>query len=216
MIESTDILAYLDSDRPGGTSLLPTDLKKRRKIDEIIQHVHQPKLSTNLILMQARDEQELNGKKASLWKDFIANRQRRLVEYGTARPDIPLYSTRTRENGGLFRLYNSSEIGPDHEEFFRDSQQGYKDFAAGLDKLNDLFVLPYAAGDTVTAADLHVVPWLAHALWDAGGKWVNDFGPLEMLIQKSVPEFHFGEKTKTWWENITATEAFKKLYPTLH
>lgn len=191
-------------------------MKERRKIDEIIQHVHQQKLSTNLILLQARDEEELNDKRAGMFRDFIANRQRRLLKYGAERPDISAYRTRTAENGYLFDLYHSGKIDPACEKFFRDSHQGYKDFAAGLDKLNDLLVLPYAAGDTVTAADLHVVPWLAHALWGAGGNDINDFTPLEKLIQKSVPEFQFGEKTMTWWKNISATEAFKKLYPTLH
>lgn len=216
LIDSTEILAYLDSLRPEGPSLFPKDTKKRSKTEELIAHVHQPKLSTNLILLQARDAQELNAKRNSPSKNFIANRQRRLLKYIVAHPEIPLYTSRTHENGKLYQLYNDSEIGPEHEQFFRDSHQGYKDFAAGLNELDSMLVLPYAPGDNITAADLHIVPWLAHALWGAGGNAIYDFDPLEKLIQKSVPNFEFGEKTKTWWKNISTTDMFKKNYPSLH
>lgn len=216
LIESADILKHLDSNHPDGPSLFPTDPKQLSKVERLIAHVHQPKLSTNLILLQARDAEELEAKKASFWKDFVGNRQGKLVKYGATHPKIPLYQSRTPENGKLYNLYNTSEIGPDHEQFFIDSQQGYKDFAAGLRKLDAMIVLPYAAGDKVTAADMHIVPWLAHALWGAGGESVDEFEPLEELIKKSVPDFEFGDKIRTWWANISATETFKKNYPNLH
>jgi hypothetical protein len=185
-------------------------------VEELIAHVHQPRLSTNLILLQARDAQELDAKKASFSKDFIGNRQEKLIKYGATHPKIPLYLSRTPENGKLYHLYNTSNIGPDHKQFFANSHQGYKDFAAGLNELDSMIVLPYAASDKVTAADMHIVPWLAHALWGAGGKAIDEFEPLKELIKKSVPDFEFGDKTKTWWRNISATGSFKKNYPNLH
>ncbi|KAJ5598898.1 hypothetical protein N7510_011848 [Penicillium lagena] len=216
LIESTEILSYLDSLRPEGPSLFPKDAKQRSKTEQLIAHVHQSKLSTNLILLQARDPQELNAKRNSPWKDFIANRQKKLLKYSVSHPEIPLYISRTHENGKLNQLYNDNEIGTEHELFFHDSHQGYRDFATGLNELDSMLVLPYAAGDNITAADLHIVPWLAHALWGAGGNAIYDFEPLEKLIQKTVPDFVFGEKTKTWWKNISTVDAFKKSYPFLH
>jgi glutathione S-transferase len=216
LIESADILKYLDFNHPKGPSLFPADPEQRSKVEELIAHVHQTELSTNLILLQARDAQELSAKKASFSKDFVNSRQEKLIRYGATNPQIPLYTSRTRENGKLYHIYNSSEIGPEHEQFFADSRKGYKDFAAGLNELNSMIMLPYAAGDKVTAADMHIVPWLAHALWGAGGKAIDEFHPLEELIKKSVPDFEFGEKTKSWWRNISATDSFHKNYPTLH
>ncbi|KFY64907.1 hypothetical protein V496_02937 [Pseudogymnoascus sp. VKM F-4515 (FW-2607)] len=216
LIESADILKYLDSNHPMGSTLFPANSEQLSKVEELIAHVHQPRLSTNLILLQARDEQELDAKTAGPWKGFIDDRQEKLVKYGALHPEIPLYVSRTQGNGRMYDIYNAHEIGPEHQQFFDESLQGYRDFAAGLDDLDRKLVLPYAAGDRVTAADMHIVPWLAHALWGAGGKGIDEFEPLESLIKRSVPDFEFGEKTKTWWRNISETSAFKKNYPSLH
>lgn len=216
LIESADIAKYVDAHRPSGPSLFPTDPAQLAKVEELIAHVHQDKLSTNLVLLQACDAQEWEAKKASVVKDFLGNRQEKLVKYGAANPDVPLYAMRTPTNGHIHGLYTASEIGPEHAEFFKATEQGYKDYAAGLKELDSMLVLPFAAGDQVTAADLHIVPWLAHAMWAAGGKGVGEFEPLRTLIRNSVPDFDFGEKTKMWWANISARESFKKNYPNLH
>ncbi|KEZ40184.1 hypothetical protein SAPIO_CDS9238 [Scedosporium apiospermum] len=216
LIESADIAKYVDANRPSGPSLFPTDPAQLAKVEELIAHVHQDKLSTNLVLLQACDAQEWEAKKASVVKDFLGNRQEKLVKYGAANPDVPLYAMRTPMNGHIHGLYTASEIGPEHEQFFKATEKGYKDYAAGLKELDSMLVLPFAAGDQVTAADLHIVPWLAHAMWAAGGKGVGEFEPLRTLIRKSAPNFDFGEKTKIWWANISARESFKKNYPNLH
>jgi hypothetical protein len=120
---------------------------------------------------------------------------------------------RTPENGKLGHIYNVSEIGSEHDQFFADSRQCYKDFAAGLNELDSMIVLPYAAGDKVTAANMHIVPWFAHALWGAGGKTIGEFEPLKEVIKQSVVGFEFGDNTMTWWRNILATDSFQKNYP---
>ncbi|KAJ5611043.1 hypothetical protein N7510_007762 [Penicillium lagena] len=216
LIESVDILEYLDSFRREKFPLFPTNAEQRSRVNDLIAHVHQEKLSTNLILLKARDLSELNAKRASLWNDFLVNRQKKLIKYGAAHPEIPLYQIRIQENGKLYDIYKNQKGGTALDQFFSDSEHDYQVFATGLDKLDTMLILPYAVGDNVTAADLHVVPWLAHALWGAGGSQVYDFNPLEKLIQKSVPQFCFGEKTKAWWQNISKTNAFRKNYPALH
>jgi glutathione S-transferase len=85
-----------------------------------------------------------------------------------------------------------------------------------VDKLETLLVLPYAAGEQVTHADLHAVPWLAHAMAGVETKEIGDLSKLEVHIQKSVPAFKFGPKLRKWWENYTSREAFKEVYPELH
>ncbi|KAL4994617.1 hypothetical protein BDV10DRAFT_203602 [Aspergillus recurvatus] len=216
LTESADIVKYLDSNHLNCSPLFPADDKLQSKVNELIAHVHQPSLSTNLILLQARDPEELSAKTASVIKDFVNKRQEKLIKYGGAHPEIPLYSMRILDNRRLHSLYNAHEIGPEHEKFFQTSRQGYKNYAAGLDKLNSMLVLPYAAGNQFTAADVHITPWLAHALWAAGAKFIDDFEPLRNLVRRSVPDFEFGGKIKIWWGNISARESFKKNYPNLH
>lgn len=216
LTESADIVKYLDSNRPNGRPLFPIDAKLLSKVEELITHVHQERLSTNLILLQARDAEEFHAKTSSPMKSFVDKRQEKLVKYGLAHPELSLYAMRTPDNGHLYRLYNSEEISPEHEQFFEASRQGYRDYAVGLDKLNSMLVLPYAVGDEVTAADVHIIPWLAHAMWAAGAKSIDDFEALRKLVARSVPGFEFGENIKIWWRNVAARESFKNNYPSLH
>ncbi|OAQ58178.1 hypothetical protein VFPFJ_11673 [Purpureocillium lilacinum] len=216
LTESADIAKYIDATRPNSPSLFPTDPTKLARVEELISHVHQDKLSTNLVLLQARGPEEWEANKAGSVETFLGNRQEKLITYGAANPDIPLYASRTPLNGHIYDLYRASKIGPEQEEFFTATEQGYKDYAAGLRELDSMLVLPFAAGETVTAADLHIVPWLAHAMWAAGGREVGDFEPLRARVKKSVPDFEFGENTRRWWANISARESFKKNYPKLH
>lgn len=163
----------------------------------------------------ARDKEEFQAKQSSMWKDFVGVRQKVLEQNRTEYPDHEFYGGKAVENGMLNTLY-ISEVGSDHEQFFAHSREGYQTFAKGLAELDSLLVLPYAAGEEVTLADLHIVPWLAHAMWGAGASDVCDFGPLEELIQKTVPGFKVGGKIRQWWSTFGERESFKKVYPVLH
>ena len=76
LMESTEILEYLDSARPTtGTSLKPKEAQTKAIVDKVIDLVHSSHLNTNLILLQARDSQEMDLVKAN-FGTFIATRQR--------------------------------------------------------------------------------------------------------------------------------------------
>ncbi|KAH6890284.1 hypothetical protein B0T10DRAFT_547843 [Thelonectria olida] len=214
--ESTDILRYLDKLK-GGRTLVPEDGETKRRVQLILDLVHSSDVDTNVILLQARDAGELNGKKNSPWKQFVTNRQAKLDKERAAHPEHPFYGPKSDENGHLHNLY-TTETGPAHESFFTATQERYRTFAEGMAKLEKLLVLPYAAGDAITEADFHVVPWLAHAMEGAGTEPSDkqNFEPLERLVQKSVPGFQVGPSTKKWWENMNATASFQKVYPVLH
>lgn len=212
LIESVDILRWIDS--RGIKTLVPKDEFRSK---EILALMHSPSMSTNIILFQARDPAEMAAKKSSAWNAFLEGRQTRLDKELAAQPNNPFYLSKAAENLSTTSLYRS-DIGPDHEELFRLSDQMYRTVAEGLDKLEGLIALPYAAGSEVSEADYNTVPWLAHAMMGANTPVtaIHDFVPLERLIQKTVPDFRIGSKTKQWWSNISKTEAFKKVYPILH
>jgi len=67
-------------------------------------------------------------------------------------------------------------------------------FAAGLNMLERQILLPYAVGDHVTLADLHIAPWLSHTLYALGTTDPSDFSKLEGRIQQVVPNFKLGPK----------------------
>jgi glutathione S-transferase len=215
LVDSVDILEYLDRSRPDITPLTPTDSSSKKRVQQLIKLVHSAQVDTNLVLLQARSHEELDAKKKSPWNTFLTNRQAVLEKYRGENPSHPFYERRAAENGGLLRLY-TSDPSPEHTAFFERTHTQYRDFAAGLDHLDSLLALPYAAGESVTTADLHIVPWLAHAMWGARGEEIDEFEPLEKLIQHSVPEFRIGERTKKWWANMSKRDSFKECYPTLH
>lgn len=155
------------------------------------------------------------AKKVSPWHAFIANRQTALEKHHARYPEHPFYGPKAIENGALNKLYETP-IGPDHEAFFKMTQGMYVKFAAGMDELETLVKLPYAAGDNVTLADLHMVPWFAHSLAGVGTSDPEDFGKLEAHIRKTVPRFEIGAKTREWWGNFGKRESFREVFATLH
>lgn len=215
LVDSREILNYLDGSRSSGTNLTPKDPQVQELVDKLIELVHSDDVGTNLILLQARNKEEMEAKKASPFKDFVGNRQKVLEKNKAAFPDHPFYGPKSAENGALNKLYET-DIGPEHEEFFKMTQDMYRKFAAGMDRLESLIVLPYAAGDNVTLADLHIVPWLSHAMAGVGTTDPEDFGKLESHIQKTVPDFTIGPKTREWWLNFSKRPSFMSVFATLH
>jgi glutathione S-transferase len=211
--DSRDILKYLDEYK--SPTLTPAGEKLRSTMEAIIELVHSDEANTNLVLLQARDIDEYNDKRNGLFGVFIATRQQVLQSYHASYAEHDFYGPKCEENGILNHIYTT---GPSEErdEFFKSTKEGFVRFAAVLNKLEALFVLPYAVGDEVTQADLHVAPWLAHTMWSVGTKEIRDLSTLERYIQKSVPLFKFGPKTQQWWNNYTGRASFQEVFPVLH
>ncbi|KAK5056139.1 hypothetical protein LTR84_012692 [Exophiala bonariae] len=217
IIESAEILTYLDRLHPdSGAQLTPKDEETQAISQKLIDLVHSDAVGTNLVLLTARDGEEFRAKQSGMFKGWIGTRQKVLEQNHAQYPEHVFYGPKALENGALNDLYTSTEIGPGHEAFFAQSRDGYQVFAKSVDELDSLIVLPYAAGNEVTLADLNIVPWLAHAMWGAGATEVGDFGPLETLVKKSVPGFVVGDKIRKWWSTFGERESFKTVYPHLH
>ncbi|KAK3196876.1 hypothetical protein K4F52_000220 [Lecanicillium sp. MT-2017a] len=215
LYESTDILRHLDS-LSGPPTLVPRDADTKAKSDAILALVHSSEMDTNVILLQARDVDEMKAKKSTGLPDWLAARQKKLEQEHAAHPDHPFYGPKAKENGYLNDLY-AADLGEQHEAFYKSTRDSYDKLAAGMDKLDSLLQLPYAAGEAVTEADFHAVPWLSHAMRGAGtnADEIQNFAPLEALMQKTVPGYKVGEKTRKWWANMAETAAFKEVFAKL-
>lgn len=215
LVESADILEFLDRlEPPRGTSLAPKDAATKERAEKLIALVHSMELNSNLILLTARDTEELEKVKETFY-DFITTRQRVLEENAARHPSHPFYGPKATDNNGVNKVY-TTPTGPEHQEFFKNTHEGYKAFANAFDQLEFLLALPYAAGDHITYADLNIIPWLSHVLCFAGSKDFNDFAALEVLVRKTVPGFSVGPKVRQWWKTVQDRESFKKIYPVLH
>ena len=102
------------------------------------------------------------------------------------------------------------------KRFFKQTDEAYKNFAKSFDQLEKAVVLPYAAGKDVTYADLHMIPWLAHALTWAGAKGFDDWAALEAKVGKSADGWKVGNNMKEWWTTVQGRKSFKEVFPKLH
>ena len=216
LTDTRPILEHLDQLRPDAAKLTSDEPSTQARMNELIDLVHRDNMSTNLILLQARDKQEMEAKRAAPWKDFVTTRQQKLEHHREQLPDHPFYASKLKDTTPLHNLYTAPEVGGEEfEEFFAATHGAYGDFAAGLNELNSLIVLPFVTGPDITLADLHIAPWLSHAMWGSGATDIHDFAPLEALIAKSVPGFKVGDRIKEWWKNMAERKSFKTIYPKL-
>lgn len=217
LIDSRDIVQYIDNMRPSPPELQPRDADLGARAKQVIELIHADRMSTNLILLQARDAEEMRAKQSSPWKTFLENRQNQLQHWSKERPGDKFYQAKLSENTAIYQLYVSDDVeDADHQKFYSQSHLQYQDLAAGLDELNELIKLPYITGDSLTGADMHVVPWLSHAMWGAHAEGIQDFTSLEELIRKSVPSFKIGDRVKDWWVVMAKRGSFQDIYPELH
>jgi len=213
LTDTREILEFLDrySNSVKSPSLNPSDAETILAVNSLIELVHSSELDTNLILLAPRNETELEAKKSGMWNDFVANRQAALERLHSAEPENPFYSAKVKENGALSRLY-TAKPDREHDIFFKDTEAKYRKFAAAMDDLNAQLRLPYAAGNQVTLADLHIVPWLSHALAGVGTTDPSDFSKFDAHIQQTVPGFHVGRNIRAWWKNFSERDSFKEVH----
>ena len=213
--ESRDILVYLDqllsADKSG--LLTPEEKVQKKHVDKLIDLLHSDDFSTNTLLFLGRDPEELALNRSRGRNKFLDGRQSALKTYSAQVPGNAFYPPRLEMNSSLAQACNAEDPGQD---FFKSSHAAHGGFVKSMKKLEELLVLPYAAGDQLTAADLHVAPVFAHALMAVGTEDINDLGPLEAHLQKTDPGFKMGEKTKKWWAKMNQRPSFKEFYPTPH
>ncbi|KAK5017482.1 hypothetical protein BJ546DRAFT_1064374 [Cryomyces antarcticus] len=217
LADTRPILQYLDQARSSKDvpTLTPSDAQVKALADSLIELVHSGDLNTDLILLQARNKEELENKKKSPFATFLSSRQQALEAYRTAYPDHPFYGPKAEANGSIHHVY-ATGTNPEQEAFFESTQAAYRRFIAGMETLESSLRLPYAAGDNVTLADLHIVPWLSHAQWGVGTTDTTDLDTLEAHLQKTAPDFRIGPNTREWWRNFGKRDSFKQVFPTVH
>ena len=193
--------------------LIPSDADTKETMEKLISLVHSMDLDTTLVLLTARDEEELASKPGFI-PPYISTRQERLEKYFHEHPENRFYASKAKENGILNHIFTS---GPckEHDDFFEETLVKYKKFAEGMAELDKTIKLPYAAGKEVTLADIHMVPWVSHLLMSVGTSDPADWSILEAHMQKSVPDFHVGKKVKTWWNIFRERKSFNKVFKPL-
>ena len=217
LIDTRPILEFLDQSRPSvkGPNLTPTGAQDKATANALIELVHSSDLETGLLLFGCLNDAEIDRLKSSPLFTYLNTRQTFLKNYLSADSTNAFYGAKSKENGTLHSLFTNAP-NEDREAFFKDTAAGYVNFAAGLDMLERQIRLPYAIGDQVTVADLHIVPWLSHGLWALGTTDRTDFSKFEGRIQQTVPDFKLGPKIQEWWSNFSKRDSFQEVFKVLH
>ncbi|KAL8856692.1 MAG: hypothetical protein Q9178_006759 [Gyalolechia marmorata] len=218
LFDTREILEFLDRYRPStsGPDLIPVDVQEKAAAQALIELVHSHDLETGLMLFGCLDHADIDQMKRSPLLDFLAARQSALEKHVAADPMNAFYTTRFKDNGALHNHFTGASTTAAHEAFFGETAAGYSKFADGLEMLERQIRLPYAVGDHVTVADLHIVPWLSHALWALGTTDLCDFSKLEQRVRRTVPDFEIGPKTRRWWANFGERDSFREAFKVLH
>ncbi|KAK3175374.1 hypothetical protein OEA41_002621 [Lepraria neglecta] len=217
LIDTRQILEFLDQSRPSvnGPALTPAGAQDKVAANSMIELVHSSDLETGLLLFGCLDDDEIHRLQGSPLMAYLAARQTSLEQYHAADPKNAFYAAKREDNGALHDIFtgapNDARIA-----YFDETAAKYKTFAASLKMLERQIRLPYAIGDYVTLADLHMVPWLSHALFALGTTDPSDFSKLEGRIQQAVPDFKLGPKIPQWWSNFGKRDSFQKVFKVLH
>ena len=217
LVDTREILEYIDTlnSGPGVPQLVPNpSAPNAARVAELIELAHGDDVSTNIVLVTPRNAEELEGRKSGGIAAFVSKRQEVIDRNMAQDPSNKVYTDRAASNRALDTLFKTTVApGSGHEDLFASTRAAYEGYARGFDRLESLIVLPYAAGDDVSAADLHLVPWMAHAMMAAGLQDMADLDGFQAHFAKSVPGFTFGPKTRQWWNNIIQRDSVKQVFP---
>ncbi len=217
LVDTRQILEYLDQARPSvdGPNLTPSAAQDKAASNSLIELVHSSDLDSGLLVFGCFDDAGIQQLQASPFFDYLAARQTALEQYRCADPTNAFYEAKCGENGALHSLFNNAPNAA-RVAYFEDTAAKYKTFAAGLDKLERQIRLPYATGDHVTLADVHMVPWLSHVLFTLGTTDPSDFSKLDGQVQQVVPDFQLGPRVQEWWTNFGKRDSFQEVFSELH
>ena len=217
LVDTRPILEYLDHARSatGAPSLTPTSDEDKATAQALIDLVHSDSLDTGLFLFGCLDDADVSQIKSCPLFDYLAARQVALKNHLSTDPSSMFYRSRLEENGRLHRIFTDASRS-ERDEFFRETAARLVKFADSFNMLGRHLRLPYAIGDNVSLADLHIVPWLSHSLWALGTTDRSDFSKLESRIQRAVPDFRLQPKVREWWTNFSKRDSFQEVFRELH
>lgn len=171
--------------------LAPATIEGKAASDEIIALVHAAAVDPNFLLLGARNQAEFQAGKAGLPGTFVTNRYNALVQHqkslaegssatvafdGSANPKSSAihenlkkwYADKLESQSLLTKAYVSNDAQA-LEQLVQLTNATWKAVGETLATLETKLQGPFALGDQLSLADLHVVPWLARISAIAAG-----------------------------------------------
>ncbi len=213
--------------------LAPATIEGKAVSDEIIALVHDAKVDPNFLLLGIRSEADLSSAVSGLPGTFVKNRNNALIEQqkilsdpnsvstafdGSANPKASAiqenlkkwYADKIASQDLLTKVYVQNDSAS-IQQLIQLTNAGWKSVAETLAKLETKVQGPFALGDQISLADLHLVPWLARLAAVAGAKSeVEAVKSLDKVLEGSGGKV--GEKVKGLWEVFGERPSFKAVY----
>lgn len=210
--------------------LAPATIEGKANSDEIIKIVHEQAVDPNFLLLGLRNEAELQAKKGGLPGVFVANRHNALLEQlkavneesttafdGSANPKSNAvrenlkkwYTDKIESQSLLTKAYQGDAQAV--AQLIELTNASWKNVVETLVKLETKVQGPFALGDQISLADLHLVPWLARVAAVAGGKTGEDaLAALDGVLGEYGGKV--GEKVRALWAAFLERPSFKDVY----
>lgn len=214
--------------------LAPATIEGKAASDELIKLVHGENVDPNFLLLGARNEEEFKKGAGGLPGTFVANRNRVLLEQqkvlaenngattafdGSTNPK----SSAVHENLKKWyadkiasqTLLTKAYIENDQEsisQLITATNGVWKNIATLMGVLEGKIQGPFALGDQISLADLHLIPWLARVAAVASG--IVGGGEAMESLDKVLQGFggKVGDKVKAFWTAFGERPSFKEVY----
>lgn len=213
--------------------LAPATIEGKAISDQIIKLVHGQDVDANFLLLGARNAQEFAVNKTALPGTFVGNRHKALIEHldgvsassttafdGSANPKSSAiqenlkkwYTDKMASQKLLTSAYLDND-GASMEQVIALTNAMWASVAQMVSvTLESLIKGPYALGDQVSLADLHIVPWLARVLAIASNL-VGGKDPLVNLDTVLAPHnAKIGPKLSLLWITFSGRPSFQQVY----
>ncbi|KAJ9475305.1 Glutathione S-transferase [Pseudozyma hubeiensis] len=215
--------------------LAPATIEGKAASDEIIALVHSPTVDPNFLLLGARSESELASSRKALPGTFVTNRHNVLLSHqksllendsatvafdGSSNPKSSAvhenlkkwYADKLDSQSLLTKAYLENDA-ESVQQLIQSTNAAWKAVAETLLKLESKLQGPFALGDQISLADLHVLPWLARLSAVAGGlTGKHGLEALDEVVRTGGAGEGVGAKVKGLWEAFADRPSFKAVY----
>ncbi|SPC66347.1 uncharacterized protein UHOD_07587 [Ustilago sp. UG-2017b] len=235
------ILEFLDRSRSSNTVvgangapapiLAPATIEGKEDSDDIIKIVHEQPVDPNFLLLGLRSVAELDGKRQALPGVFVKNRYQALQSQlkaiseetatafdGSANPKSNAvkenlkkwYTDKLQSQSLLTKAYVDADKDA-VEQLVELTNTSWKNVVETLVKLETKVQGPFALGDQISLADLHLVPWIARVSAVAGGKTGED---ALVALDAVLAEYggKVGQKVRVLWNEFSERPSFRDVY----
>ncbi|GFZ44094.1 hypothetical protein JCM24511_01815 [Saitozyma sp. JCM 24511] len=181
----------------------------------IIEEIHAAAHDPNATLLIATDEEDRRAKANGLPKGFLEGRQKALDKYAAEAPEEfkAFLQRKQQENKQLLDFYVTEPDAQLKAKIYEQGQQLWTSAGIAIRgvitqalKKNDG---PFAAGETPSEVDFHIITWLARTITNTGAEPGSPSSVAIPKLQQKTGGHGFDPVIAKYWDTWIDRESFK-------